>query len=378
MYSRIVVASFAVALCLGCGTKLSNLGESCSRTADCAADLLCVGQACVEAAPTAATSRLGNRGETCQVTADCAVGLVCWPSLSPTNPIGAGRCDVADFNITPTGKTCSGECTTSADCCEIPVEDQGIYRSCEDLKRVLGDGASSCEQNAPVSQTRECFLYKTFCDCATSNPWTCTGGACSYTKSCDKDGEKIKGCPSYSRTGRAQISTCNLKDNTCTAAATVTGCKVDTDCQGSSVADDATDTCSAGECVCQATTGGCYRRCKNNLECAHGLACDTGRQLCVPSGTCDSDAFCARTLLDISAKCVSGACKLPCALDLECSGSGLGSYIPFVSKVCHEGFCADIGCSSDSECSAPSTVKTFCQAPAAPAATTAVHSAITN
>lgn len=398
MHLRIATASVAAVFCLSCGStttpatdggetpvsvKLSGKDESCTRTADCATDLICVDQTCVTAVPAPVEpvpTRLGGRGETCQVTADCGTGLVCWPIYSPpaTGALGIGLCERADFGLEPTGKTCSGECKTSADCCEIPVEDQGTYKSCEDLKKVLGDGASSCETTAPVSQTRECFLYKTFCDCATSNPWTCNSGSCSYTKVCDKDGEKIKGCPSYSRTGRSQISTCNLTSNTCTASTTVAGCKVDNDCTTLTVADDATDTCSAGECVCQASTGGCYRRCKNDLECAQGLACDTTRQLCVPSGACDTDAFCATKMHNILAKCVTKTCKIPCAIDLECSGSGLGMSLPFTAQVCNAGYCETLGCASDSECAATSTVKTFCQTPPAASTSTVVHSAITN
>jgi hypothetical protein len=350
MNLRFVVVSSVVVACLGCGN-------------------------------TSSSARLGNRGELCESSSECASGLVCWPIYSPqdTGAVGVGRCDSESFNLTPSGKTCSGECKTSADCCEIPVEDQGIYKSCEDLKKVLGDGASSCETNAPVSQTRECFLYKTYCDCATSNPWTCSSGACSYAKACEVDGEKIKGCPSYSRTGLAQVSTCNLKNNTCTEASSISGCKVDSDCLGVAVHDDPTDTCSSGECVCVASSGACYRRCKNDLECAHGLACDATRQLCVSSGTCDNDAFCTRTLANIAAKCVSNACKLPCRIDLDCNGSGLGQLTPFTAQVCSAGYCTDLGCSSDAECFATSSnVKTFCQTPTPPATTTVVHSAITN
>lgn len=408
MHLRIATASLAAVFCLGCGSptpapvtdggetpvsvKLSGKDESCTRTADCATDLICVDQTCVTAVPAPVEpvpTRLGGRGETCQVTADCGTGLVCWPVSTGTGATGLGRCDLSDFGLTPTGMACGAECKTAADCCELPLQlqvyglaDAGTtYRSCEDLAAKLGANKSGCEEDA--SDPRDCFLYKTYCDCGTA--WACNSGACSYVKACTGNGEVKKGCPTYSRTRSGLVTTCNSTSHTCAPEAVTTGCTTDASCNGKPVTDALSDNCSAGECVCVASTGACYRRCRNDLECDRQHTCDVTRQLCVTASACDNDAFCARDLDNAAAKCVNKACKLPCTYDLECNlGSGLGR--PFdKAMVCNANYCEALGCSSDTECSVAVSdgttsrpVKTFCTA--APAASTVegYASAITN
>lgn len=396
MHLKIGSATLAAALlCLGCGSSStstpsavkSKLGESCTRTDDCESNLMCISQTCVQSAPQTATpGGLSKRGETCSVSSDCLSELICVPVLSGNGASGLGRCDYADYNLNPTGKTCWAECNTSADCCELPLEvhdqDTATYKSCEDIVKTLGDGASACETTS-VGTTHPtlCFLYKTYCDCATSNPWTCTAGICNYTKACSiNSAQQPKGCPSYSRAGRATVSTCDLKTNTCAAPA-VSGCKVDTDCDNKmQVADDLSDLCSTGECVCLASLGSCYRRCRNSLECATGYTCDTSRQVCVSSGQCDTDVFCAIRLGKVTAKCVNKVCKTPCVTDQDCSGSGLGQAKGnvFNGEVCVSNYCVPLGCSSDAECATASGVKLFCQTTPAATAAETVRSAITN
>ena len=59
--------------------------------------------------------RVSQKGETCQVTNDCAGGLACIPIPSG----GVSICTVATFQITQTARECAViECTTAADCCD--------------------------------------------------------------------------------------------------------------------------------------------------------------------------------------------------------------------------------------------------------------------
>ena len=106
---------------------LSNAGESCTRRADCASGLVCVRNVCATgvtsadggpSAPDAAPPQLSQLGESCSETPDCGPGLVC--VANPTLSQGS-VCDLANFGLTPTGKTCSGECNVTTDCCELPL-----------------------------------------------------------------------------------------------------------------------------------------------------------------------------------------------------------------------------------------------------------------
>ena len=411
MHQRIVIASLAGAvLALGCGnnttqnttdggtetpvvtpTKLGQSGESCTRSADCAGDLICISQQCAPAGTTVtppATPKVSARGETCSSSHDCATGLVCWDVYDATSPyMTLGRCDFANFGITPTGKTCSAECVTSADCMEIPIPDQPgtlsdggatNFRSCEDLRVVLA--GTTCSETS--AHQRECFLVATYCS-STANPWTCTSGACQYTANCvsGNPGGIVGGCPSYSRSGiTLSHTTCNTAGKC--AASSVAGCTGDATCAGKPVQDDPTDSCSAGECICHAASASCYRKCANNLECAKGFVCSTA-QYCVAADTCETDAFCAVSTGHTTAKCVSGSCKVPCTLDLQCSPTGLFPVQPFLGQVCHSGYCEAVGCSSNTECSSTvagsTNVRTFCVAPPDGGVAAAFpHSAITN
>jgi hypothetical protein len=152
-------AVVAVAATLGgCGSSSSSapntaigaLGESCTRTADCSSGLVCIEDTCVAKGTTindagviigadggivvapdagsapdsgipveAAPPHLGVIGDNCSTTLDCGPGLSC-VSTSPYG-YGGGTCDVTNFGIVPSGKTCSGECNTGADCCELPL-----------------------------------------------------------------------------------------------------------------------------------------------------------------------------------------------------------------------------------------------------------------
>jgi hypothetical protein len=377
--SRSFVVLSALALFgAGCsGQATGKLGESCTRRADCSSGLFCVNQTCVDGAPEVAG--LGARGETCSASSDCESGLVCVPTDPGPGAGGVGRCDYANYNLSPTGKTCWAECTTPADCCEIPVESQTVNaRSCADLKAYLGSTASACDGTSPAGSTKECFLFKTFCDCATLNPWQCNAGMCTYNLGCSADGEVAKGCPVRTRSSRPLAGVCT--NSSCTVSA-ATGCKNDTECVNTTVTDDATDKCTANECAC--ITGGCYRKCNADLDCAHGYSCDVAQKVCVATGQCATDLYCTTTTGDVTAKCVNQTCKIPCAKDLDCSYSGSfqanSTWTSFNGYVCSQGYCAQVGCSSDSECFvAGDKVKLFCQTTPTTATGATVHSAITD
>ncbi len=105
----------------------------------------------VEAAP---PPRVSDLGESCSATSDCAAGLVCVPAVSA---VSGGTCDLASFGIKATGKTCSGECNTGADCCELPLNvtiNAVAIHTCQDiLNSVLTGNTTQCTQ-APTPTAR--------------------------------------------------------------------------------------------------------------------------------------------------------------------------------------------------------------------------------
>jgi len=400
------------------GPVLSGPGESCTKTADCVTGYKCFDGTCllsappvtqpdaaiiyvtVDAGPTAPVNPvLSGRGETCTQSSDCEQGLICLAISATTN---LGVCDKATYGFQTGTNTCYAECKTDLDCCEIPLGTTGVsgdgvtveYNSCADLLKAMTPyNGSNCGDQATISH--ECFLYKTYCNCATSNPWKCSAQKrCSYGGTCDATvvGELMKGCPVQTRAG-FPVPPCNATTLLCASVAAVGGCTTDDECTGSGVADYPGEICAPGECKCLAASGTCYRKCNNELDCAPGYTCDTTQQLCKPAGECTTDVFCALKLGNVGAKCAAVAgstaktCRLPCATDQDCSPSGLTAAAVFTGSVCGaDKFCGSLGCSSDAECSLEipgasgsvlGSVKMFC---AAPVTTTSVQwvSAITD
>lgn len=377
-------------------TVLSKAGESCSKRADCETGLGCYAGVCALSAPVATpvdagvvtvtvtntvyvtvdagvNTALGARGETCSKTEDCAIGLVCLPLA---DSVGLGICDLANYGFTTSKKDCANECAVATDCCELPLGT--AYNSCADLLKAMTPyTASNCSDQTAIS--KECFLYKTYCDCA-NNPtpaWACVSGQCSYTRACDPTvtGEKMNGCPAKTRSS-APVPACNATTRKCVAAAAVTGCTTADDCTTLGTSDTG-ETCAPNECVCLTDTARCYRKCNADLDCRAGYTCDITKQVCRPAGSCTvgSNAYCAQTLQNVSAKCVAstagattGTCRIPCTIDQDCSPSGILST-KFNGTVCGaDKFCGGLGCNSDAECSLSITdgttvlgsVKMFC------------------
>jgi hypothetical protein len=285
------------------------------------------------------------------VVEDCGEGLTCIPVLNASS----GICDVASYGLTPTGKTCGGECKTAADCCELPINNSLGVSSCDDIVDLLG-GTPATLCTAPTADNSGlCFLYQTYCTCAAST-WSCTANKCVYAAACSAAGEVTGGCPALSRLGLTLPTTCSA--NKCQADV---GCANAAACVDQVVADDTTDTCTADECTCYQNR--CYRTCSTDLDCIVGYVCDATQKLCTQTA-CTVDTECVRSLRDPMAQCNQGTCALPCTTDHQCSGSGTIGAFNF--QVCSHGFCADIGCSTDSECGVANTtqaganLKTFC------------------
>ena len=387
---------------VGCGTTnnldtgggTSSLGETCTRTFDCKSPYVCQGNVCTTAAATATTPdgglvtgggdssttmvapHLGLLNESCQVSSDCQQPLEC---------LGQ-RCSVVSWNLTATGKTCSGECNTAADCCELPVNfdpflggwetavDGGSFIfhpgltstnvRCEDLLSFMGGDASICANPANFNVNTEtlaqgCFLYNTYCgSCSASGPWACTNNQCVYASPCTPSGTVASlatACPSETRTGRGLSTTCTVASGA-TMGSCQAGCAMDTDCAGKVPSGGSAHTCSAADagagtnCTCYQSA--CYFKCARDLDCVSGDTCDTTTHLCKPAG-CMADPDCIQSLGNARAKCTMGACQITCDNDSNCGPP---------SSICSSGVCKPSGCTSDTDCPGGSTngAKEFC------------------
>jgi hypothetical protein len=401
LWATFVGAAIAAGVAfVGCGTtnnidtggKTSNLGQSCQRTFDCATGLVCLENVCFATAPVAEAGvsdggeagvvstgpHLGLLNESCQTSSDCQAPLECL----------GNSCEVVSYNLTSTGKSCTGECNTPADCCELPVGlspsvqewfsftdggvetphflQQGSSVRCEDLLAFVGGDATVCNATT-FSFNQEglaegCFYYDTYCKCA-ANTWACNNNACSYTAPCTTSSTTAGGCPSEARTGRALGSTCNMPvgaaAGTCQA-----GCATSADCSNTfptgSGHECSQSDAGAGDCTCYQSA--CYFKCTKDIDCASGSTCDTTTSLCKKSG-CATTADCVQSTGNPLAQCNAGACQIACTNDVECAPP---------STICAGGFCKAAGCSSDANCT--SSTHLFCVT----ATSTAYTSAVTN
>jgi hypothetical protein len=331
-------------------------------------------------------ARVSQIGESCASTSDCAAELVCVPLRTGT---GAGVCDLASYGQKPTGKVCGGECNTATDCCELPL---GIslelpaggvvaVHHCEDiLARVLGGNTAICASApAPSSPTGiGCFYYQTYCaPSCSANTWSCTANSCVYNAACTLNAaNQLGGCPSLSRTNTGLVANCDTTANRCQIV--TTGCNSDGECgDGQPVADVPGATCRGGDCTCH--TKGCYLKCSQDLDCQQGFGCDPATKLCAKNPGCTVNAECVSRLQDVRAECKGGVCQVACKVDHDCSPSGaVPSLGAFNGTVCVEGRCQALGCASDSSCTTAVGLRSFCVAPAAPGAGPVLRSAITN
>jgi hypothetical protein len=398
-----IALAFGAALA-ACGSSSSNpgtfsgLGQSCTKTSDCSGVLVCLSNACFmptvtpdagtngdagDAAAAQTGPHLGAIGEACQTSKDCSSGLDCIVSAA------GSVCDLVSYGLVATGKTCSGECSTLADCCEVPVGLGSLYyqsdagagyvllpiHGCQDLLTVLGGDATVCNtlDGGPgatfyTSYTKQaCFDYQAYCTCA-ANTWACTNSHCQYMAPCSQNSStgSLGGCPTYTRSGESG-GTCNLMTSSCQPAS----CAPGSDCDGKAVADTPGATCAGGDCTC--AQAGCYLKCAKDLDCRAGYTCDTTTSLCAQA-KCTTNSNCVTQTGDVRAQCSAGACKIPCTTDHDCGASGDIPGTAFSQQVCGTGnFCQPLGCTSDSDC-VSSEVHVFCATPS-PATD---QSAITN
>lgn len=235
-------------------------------------------------------TRVSQKGEVCQASSDCADGLACAPV-----PGGIGGiCSVATFGIAPTAKECVGiECREAIDCCpQAPATCPQILALCQD------GGASSAGM---------CQQYDLYCKCDAAK-YDCAADRC-VTK-CTADTECALAGPGF-RCFAGKCAGCAVDtdcggNSLCLDGTCKPMCRSDSECMGFA-------RCTAGKCVdsgcksdreCVAATrnveskcgtdGKCTVACESDIECGNPrgytfVSCIDKR--CTYTG-CESDKDC--------------------------------------------------------------------------------------
>lgn len=372
---------------------LGTEGESCTKRADCEDGLGCYSGRCTseatgEGGASPVGPRLGKPGETCVVGSDCEKGLSCVPGGYANGEVfvsGVGNIGVCSVTTTlkPSGKTCGAECREAQDCCELPQQLHVAYAvgtpwgtgaaSCSELRALLGNAKCGTATGATGAQ---CAALATYCECE-KDTWSCDAGVCTYQAGCTegKVADQPEGCPTYSRSGRAQpVTTCNTKGACAAEPVEVDLCKRDADCEGMLVTNDPGATvakeCSEGECACHVESGLCYRKCDSDLDCDAGYNCDADTSLCTEAPACTTNEECIGYAPYLNAACDQGTCKLKCNSTLDCQvAQGVSDLAVDNYWVCGEdNFCTPLGCSTDAQCAQQGTgssrIRMFCTEPA--------------
>jgi hypothetical protein len=293
-------------------------GESCTRRADCAEGLLCLGGVCAAQGDAGADLPVGEGGA-CQARSDCQDGLVCSASV----------CEQAMSGM-PSGNRYGGRgesCQAKNDCAD-PLACVGNV--CRDVMLSLSHTGKDCHRV-------ECEASEDCCTDFVPNP-NCD----AYRENCEVD-------PIFCNTYRA-LCECNktCEDELCVASAP--GCTMDAECTSAQTPFCADGTCKQcredSQCAGAATQcvdGVCMAACALDEHCPLLHACQDSA--CVMVG-CSTDRECVFAYKSAQAICVEGDCRAPCDGDDDC----VSEDSQF--QVCEEGQCVFVGCENDAECRA--------------------------
>ncbi len=247
-------------------------------------------------------TRLSQKGEACQVTGECAAGLACVPVATSTGSgVGyVGICVTGEFHVAVTAKECARtQCQTAEDCCPTqPSNCNLLAQQC--AASDAGTNSIYCQQyqaSCVCDQTkRECdsnqrcqVLCSTDLDCLNSG----TGGKCAggHCVQCAVDQDCNNG---------------GTNDRQCINGACQSPCQTDGDCAGFA-------RCQAGKCI----DSGCAtdRECiaaTRNVE----ATCGTDGKCIVP---CQTDLECGNPKDYSFFSCINHQCTYTgCQSDKDC------------------------------------------------------------
>jgi hypothetical protein len=303
---RSSLAILIVILAVACGNNAGQEWDPCSKTSDCAGDLVCKEGVCTK--PTARTS--------CLIDAQCPAGLKCLGGICSDGSEPQSECD-ADKPC-PEGYACvKGSCVKGS-----PPEDE-----CAEDEEC--DGGKVCEEGKCVEPAApECTTDE---ECA---PGTCDteAGVC-VGPSCESDEDCEEG-------------TCDVEAGVCVVPEPE--CDEDGDCE-SGLCDT-----GAGLCIDEPTDCGEDAECNDDDECTADT-CQGGKckhvhvvteTCCLESADCvPSDACHNASCKDFH--CVQAPAKDCCLEDAECDDGN-----PMTDDSCVENSCVNVGkaCTFDADC----------------------------
>lgn len=319
------LAACLITALAGCEEKdevaLGSAGESCTRRADCAEGLSCIGEVCVAGSGDGGVpaAPAGEGGE-CIARSDCRSGLVC----------NMNRCEQAPLGVDPDNRYGGrGESCQAKNDCEGDLA--CVSNSCREVTLSLAHTDKACYR-VECAETVDC------CAGFVPNP-NCE----QYRDNCMTD-------PIFCNTYRS-LCECNQEcvDEVCVAAAQ--GCETNEECGSTQTPFCVNNRCSqCGEDVdcagagTQCVEGVCMAACAIDENCPLLHACQDS--VCVDTG-CTSDRECVFALSNSLAACVDGDCSVPCDDDADCAGGEQNGF-----EVCEEQRCVFVGCENDAECRA--------------------------
>lgn len=246
-----------------------------------------------------AGARLSQKGEACQVTGDCAAGLACIP-LPATGGGGSyvGVCVTGEFHISVTAKECAvTECSAAEDCCPTtPASCAGLALQCADA------GASSYY----------CTQYAQLCQCDTAKRECDTNQRCQIRCAVDLEcvgnasGTKCAGGRCVQCAADQDCNAGGTNDRQCINGACQAPCQTDGDCAGFA-------RCTAGKCL--------ESGCQTDRECVAATrnveaTCGTDGKCIVP---CQTDLECGNPKSYSFFSCISHQCTYTgCQNDKDC------------------------------------------------------------
>ncbi len=297
---------------------LSQQGESCERTADCAGGLACFAGACRPADTNVATNDKECAVIQCESPAECCTtawvrNAACdtYQEMCDSDPTGyATYCEYAagpDCLCNESAFACedglclSIQCTTPEDCCETAWTRDSL---CDDYQL-------QCDSD-PVT-------YATYCEYAAGPDCVCSGA--SY--SCDENR-----C--------VAVSTCTDSTDCYAPTSLCVGGRC-VECEGDDDCADPDARCGGGACI--------EPECETNLDCPAFYACQDRE--CVEVG-CATDRECMVYEDSYLAVCNTrvdpAECEVRCSHDAECATASN----PL--RACVNELCVDPGCETDEEC----------------------------
>lgn len=321
------MALFGAALFAGCSSDekeiLSQLGESCERTADCAENLGCFGGSCRPADANVAVNTQQCLAIQCEAPADCCDDSIFQPSAS---------CSLYE-------EYCAEDPTTYASYC---TQAAGPLCKCT-------EGQFACEENLckriECSTAADCcadFVPSTLC---TSYAADCALDPTTYATSCAYSTGPNCVCD-------ATTQACN--NNICSTVVACTAATADSDCNSNQVCSNSNVCVQCnGDSDCPSSNQKCLSNACVTPQCLTDVDCPAFSQ-CQEDNTCKevgcaTDRECMAYMDSYLATCDKSAkpvptCSIACQTDAQCSTNAN----PL--RQCVSGRCTDPGCETDEEC----------------------------